>query len=125
MLQWYVPMALIFKPLRCPHCQQPMDKRLLRRHQSLQAFLRRQPFACPHCAAGVVLPEHADTPVAIGLFVAVILAPMFQFWNVEPIDPRHVFGLGLALILVGQMLQKLHKANLPKPNLPKSTASGN
>lgn len=107
-------MALIWKPLRCPHCLQPMDKRLLKRHGSLQAFLKRKPFPCPHCEKGIILPENADTPVAIGIFVAVILAPLFQLWQIEPIDPRHVFAIGVLVLLGGLAWQKLEKSTLPK-----------
>ncbi len=103
-------MALLFKPLRCPHCQQPVDKPLLRHHGQLKTFLKRQAFPCPHCNRAVIFPEKADTPVSLGLFVAVILAPLFHFWQISFIDSRYLFGLGLAIILVGGFTQKLHKA---------------
>ena len=106
-------MALLIKPLRCPHCQEPMDKRLLRLHGKLKAFLNRKPFACPHCQQGVIFPEKADNLVSMGLFVAVILAPLFHFWQVDPIDPKHVFVIGTAVTLIGLFTQKLQKSSLP------------
>ncbi len=106
-------MALLIKPLRCPHCQQPMNKRLLRLHGTLKPFLSRKPFPCPYCAQGIIFPDKADTPVSIGIFVAVILAPLFQLWQIAPIDPRHVFILGCGLIIVGLFTQKLQKSKLP------------
>ena len=103
-------MALLLKPLRCPHCAQPIDKNLLRRHGLLQAFLARKPFACPHCQQKVLLPEKSDTIVSMGIFVAVILAPLFHFWTVEFINSLHLFALGSAIIVVGLITQKLEKA---------------
>ena len=106
-------MALLIKPLRCPHCQQPMDKRLLRLHGTLKNFLSRKPFPCPHCARGIIFPEKADNLLSIGIFVAAILAPLLHFWQVDPIDSRHVFILGTGLIIIGLFTQKLQKSELP------------
>ena len=103
-------MALLLKPLRCPHCTQPIDKNLLRRHDLLKTFLARKPFACPHCQRQAVFPEKADTVVSIGIFVAVILAPLFHFWSINFISGPHLFALGCAIIIAGLMTQKLEKA---------------
>ncbi len=103
-------MALLLKPLRCPHCQQPIDKALLRRHGQLQSFLRRKPFPCPHCEQSTVFPEKADTTVSMGIFLAVILAPLFHLWEFDFIEAKHLFALGVAVIVVGVMTQKLDKA---------------
>ena len=103
-------MAILIKPLRCPHCQQPMDKSLLRRQGLLKAFLNRKAFPCPHCQAQVIYPEKADTTLSMGIFVAVILAPLFHFWQVEFIASQNLFALGVAIIIVGLLTQKLDKA---------------
>lgn len=103
-------MALLIKPLRCPYCSEPIDKRLLRQHQLLQRFLKRKPFPCPHCQQSVVYPEQADTVISLGIFVAVILAPLFHFWSLEFIRSEHLFVLGSAIIIAGLLTQKLHKA---------------
>lgn len=103
-------MALLLKPLRCPHCQQPIDKALLRRHGQLQTFLKRKPFPCPHCEKSTVFPEKADTTVSMGIFLAVILAPLFHLWEINFIDAKHLFALGIAVIITGVMTQKLDKA---------------
>ncbi|NIB42016.1 hypothetical protein HBA55_20595 [Pseudomaricurvus alkylphenolicus] len=103
-------MALLLKPLRCPHCQEPIDKALLRRSGRLQAFLKRKSFGCPHCEQAVLFPEKADTTVSLGIFVAVILAPLFHLWEVNFIDSRHLFGVGVVVIAAGLFTQKLVKA---------------
>ena len=103
-------MALVVKPLRCPYCRQPMDKPLLRRHGLLKPFLARQPFPCPHCEKAILFPEKADTVVSAGLFVAVILAPLFHFWELQLLDPRLLFALGAAITVAGLFTQKLVKA---------------
>lgn len=90
-----------------------MDKALLKRRGLLKPFLARQPFPCPHCQGSIKLPEGAETMTSIGLFVAVILAPLFYFWQLPSIEPVYIFGLGLAIMLFGMWSQKLEKA--PKP----------
>lgn len=103
-------MAILLKPLRCPHCQQPIDKPLLRRHGHLQTFLKRKPFPCPHCEKPAVFPEKADTIVSMGIFLAAILSPLFHLWDIDFIDAKHLFALGAAIVIVGVMTQKLDKA---------------
>lgn len=103
-------MALLIKPLRCPHCSEPMDKALLRRHGELKTFLERKPFPCPHCSRQVVFPEQADTVLSMGIFVAVILAPLFHYWEVSFINSVQLFTLGCAIIITGLLTQKLKKA---------------
>lgn len=102
-------MVFILKPLRCPHCNQPMDKSLLRRKGLLTDFLKRKPFPCPHCQKPVLLPERADTVVSIGIFIAVILAPVFHYWEVNLVDSGILFALGAGIGLVGLWTQKLVK----------------
>ena len=103
-------MAILLKPLRCPHCGDPMDKPLLRREGLLKPFLARKAFPCPHCQKAVIFPEKADTIVSMGLFVAVILAPLFHFWSVDFIGSKPLFALGAAITLAGLMTQKLNTA---------------
>lgn len=102
--------TLVFKPLRCPHCQKPVDKPLLKQHGLLQAFLKRKPFACPHCQQQVVLPEKYETLISVGILIAVVLAPLLLFWDVSYLDSKVVFGFGAALSIVGLITQKLDKA---------------
>ena len=103
-------MALLLKPLRCPYCSEPMDKRLLRREGLLHDFLKSNKFPCPHCKNWVVYPEKADTAASMGIFIAVILAPLFHFWDVKLMDTRYLFALGLAVFIVGSFTQKLDRA---------------
>ncbi len=103
-------MAFLFKPLRCPHCNNPMDKRLLQQKGLLQKFLNRKAFPCPHCERPIKLPEQAEKLVSAGLFTAAILAPVFYFWSVPPINPQHVFIIGAAITAIGVWQQKLVKA---------------
>ncbi|WP_439134839.1 hypothetical protein [Pseudomaricurvus sp.] len=103
-------MALVFKSLRCPHCQQPIDKPLLKQHGLLQAFLKRKPFPCPHCQEQAVLPEKYETLISIGILTAVILAPLLLVWEVSFVDSKLLFGLGAALAIAGLITQKLDKA---------------
>lgn len=103
-------MALVFKPLRCPHCQKPVTKPLLKQHGLLQTFLKRQSFACPHCQEQVVLPEKYETAISSGVFLAVFIAPLFYLWDVTLLDSKFLFGLGAVLAVGGLLLQKLHKA---------------
>ncbi|TQV86294.1 hypothetical protein FKG94_01725 [Exilibacterium tricleocarpae] len=103
-------MALVLKPLRCPYCKEPVDKRLLRQRGLLKPFLARKPFPCPHCDKSILFPEKADTLVSAGLFVAVILAPLFHFWELQLLDPRYLFALGAAIVAVGLITQKMVKA---------------
>lgn len=93
-----------------------MDKRLLNQHNLLQNFLKSKPFACPHCQQGVVYPEKADTLLSAGIFVAVILAPLFHYWEIGLMDSRYLFILGVAIAIVGLFTQKLVKAQLPSNN---------
>jgi len=102
--------SLLLKPLRCPHCNEPIDKPLLKRKGLLKTFLARKPFACPHCEAAVLYPEKAETMVSAGIFVAVILAPLFQLWEVDFIESQHLFVLGAGILAVGLFTQKLVKA---------------
>lgn len=103
-------MPLMLKPLRCPHCQNPMDKRLLNQHGLLKSFLASDPFACPHCQNRIVYPQDADRVLSIGLFIAVILTPLFYFWDVKFIQSTHLFLIGLAITFAGTLTQKLEKA---------------
>lgn len=103
-------MALLIKPLRCPHCQQPIDKPLLKRHGQLKTFLQRKAFPCPHCGQSVVLPELSETMISVGILIAAILAPLFHLWDVSFIDSRLVFATGAMLVIAGVATQKLHKA---------------
>ncbi|BFM06662.1 hypothetical protein [Halioxenophilus aromaticivorans] len=103
-------MLSLVKIVRCPYCNVPMDKALLKRHGLLKAFLQREAFPCPHCQKAIQLPESAEKLTSIGLFVAVILAPLFHYWQLVPIPALYVFGIGLALLLFGLWSQKLVKA---------------
>lgn len=104
-------MALLFKPLRCPHCQEPINKAMLKRQGKLQTFLKRKPFPCPHCEQLVVFPENGDTTLSMGIFIAAVLAPLFHFWEVAFIDSKLLFGVGVGVIIVGALTQKLKKAS--------------
>jgi len=108
----------LIKIVRCPYCQVPMDKALLKRSGLLQPFLQRKAFPCPHCQKSIRLPESTETLTSIGIFVAVILAPLFHYWQLQGIKPIYIFALGLALMLFGLWSQKLVKA---PPNDPKNT----
>tara|TARA_B100000809_G_scaffold45805_1_gene40206 strand:+ start:1901 stop:2212 length:312 start_codon:yes stop_codon:yes gene_type:complete len=103
-------MALLLKPIHCPHCQQPINKGLLQKHGALKAFLGSKPFPCPHCEQQVLFPENGDQVLSIGLLLTVILAPLFHLWQVDFIDSRVLLGLGIATIIVGIFTQKLDKA---------------
>lgn len=103
-------MALLIKPLRCPHCQKPIDKRLLQRNDLLSKFLKSKPFPCPHCEQNIIFPENADQVLSIGLFITVILAPLFHLWGVDFIDSRVLLGIGIAVTVAGMFTQKLAKA---------------
>lgn len=103
-------MALLIKPLHCPHCTKPIDKRLLQREGKLKAFLKSEPFSCPHCEETLIFPENGDQVLSIGLFITVILAPLFHLWQVEFIDSRLLLGLGIAVTVAGLFTQKLNKA---------------
>lgn len=87
-----------------------MDKRLLKREGLLQDFLKSEKFPCPHCKNFVRFPEKADTMSSMGIFVAVILAPLFHFWEVQLMDTRYLFALGVAIFIVGSLTLKLEKA---------------
>lgn len=86
-----------------------MDKALLKREGLLQPFLQRKAFPCPHCQASIKLPEGVETLTSVGIFLAVILAPLFHFWQLG-LEPLYIFALGLALVLFGLWSQKLVKA---------------
>ncbi|WP_317931608.1 hypothetical protein [Halioxenophilus sp. WMMB6] len=86
----------------------------MKRSNLLRPFINRQPFPCPHCQAEIQLPEGAENLTSIGLFVAVILAPLFHFWQLSGINPLYVFTLGSALMLFGLWSQKLVKAKNPQ-----------
>ena len=103
-------MALLLKPILCPHCQKPIDKRLLEKHGALKAFLGSKPFPCPHCELQVLFPENGDQVLSIGLLLTVIIAPLFHLWQVDFIDSRVLLGVGIATIVVGIFTQKLDKA---------------
>jgi endogenous inhibitor of DNA gyrase (YacG/DUF329 family) len=102
--------ALVFKPLRCPHCQKSVNKPLLKQHGLLQPFLKRQAFACPHCQEQVVLPDKYETTISSGIFLAVFIAPLFYLWDVQLLDSKILFGIGAVLAIGGLVMQKLHKA---------------
>lgn len=108
-------MTALIKILRCPHCDKPMDKALLQKRGLYKAFIARKTFACPHCEAAIKLPEGAETLTSVGIFVAVILAPLFHFWEISGVNPLYVFGIGLALLLFGLWSQKLIKAPTTEP----------
>ncbi len=118
-------MPLLLKPIRCPHCNDPIDKPLLRRNGVLKDFLKSTAFACPHCGQGIKYPENGDTFMSMGIFVAVILAPLFHFWDLKLMDTRYLFGTGIAIMIIGSFTQKLVKEKLPKisPPLPNKTNS--
>lgn len=103
-------MAFLFKPMRCPYCNNPMDKNLLRQKGLLETFLQRKPFACPHCAQSIKLPEQAEKLVSVGLFTVIFLGPMFYFWPLPPFNPQHIFAIGLLITCIGIWQQKLVKA---------------
>jgi hypothetical protein len=79
----------------------------------LKDFLKSRAFACPHCEQGVIYPENADTTLSAGLFVAVILAPLFHYWQYSLLEPQWVFAIGAAVSVIGVLTQKLDTADLP------------
>ena len=103
------PVPLNLKPLRCPYCRQPVNKKQLREQQQLQAFLKRQPFPCPHCGQRVLCPEQSDTLISVGLLVTAILTPLFHYWEISWLTPPQLFSLGVAIVITGVMTQKLIK----------------
>lgn len=107
-------MAILLKPLRCPHCNKAVTRQLLKDLGYLGDFLKSKPFACPHCERGLIYPEKADTTLSSGIFVAVILAPLFHYWQVEFITPAQLFLLGAAIAVIGLFTQKLEIAELPQ-----------
>lgn len=107
-------MSLILSSLRCPWCAQAVSKSQLKEQGSLKAYLARKPFTCPHCQQAITLPEKAETLISSGLFVAVILAPLFYYYQWLFIDPPVLFALGVALVVVGIWLQKLIKVITPE-----------
>lgn len=102
-------MSLILNPLRCPWCGQTLSKAQLREQGLLKALLARQPLPCPHCQQLVSLPERAEQLISSGLFVAVILAPLFYYYQWLSLNPKLLFGLGLALVFTGAVMQRLQK----------------
>lgn len=84
----------------------------------MKAFLARKTFACPHCQQQIQLPERAEKLVSSGLFVAVIIAPLFYYWGWNAIDPKILFALGLAITITGLILQKLQKVETTAPAQP-------
>ena len=106
-------MAILLKPLRCPHCTHPVTRQLLKDRDSLGDFLKSRPFPCPHCEQGLLYPEKADTTLSAGIFVAVILAPLFHYWQIAFITPPQLFLLGAVIAIVGLFTQSLDKASLP------------
>ena len=104
-------MALLLRPLPCPHCQRPINKPILKEHGLLSDFLKSKPLPCPHCDAKVIYPEKADTLLSVGLMVAAIVAPLFHYWQVEFLDAKWVFALGAAMTVAGIFTQKLAKAD--------------
>ncbi|GAB2189017.1 hypothetical protein [Sessilibacter sp. MAH2] len=103
-------MISLVKTLRCPYCDVPVSKELLKTQGSLKAYLNRKEFPCPHCTKAIKLPENAESLVSIGLFTAVILAPLLHVWRFEGLNPLYAFGIGCALIVLGMSKQKLVKS---------------
>lgn len=103
-------MSLILSRLRCPWCQTPVTKQELNDGGQLKAYLARETVLCPHCQKPIALPEKAETMISSGLFIAVILAPLFYLYGWLNLNPFILFGLGVALILAGAWFQKLQKA---------------
>lgn len=54
--------------------------------------------------------------MSMGIFIAIILAPLFHFWDFQLMDTRYMFGLGCAVIVIGSFIQKLNPASLPNPD---------
>ncbi|MCE2029531.1 hypothetical protein [Sessilibacter corallicola] len=102
-------MISLVKTLKCPHCSVPISRELLQKSGTFKDFINRKPFPCPHCQESTQLPEGAETAVSAGIFVAVILAPLFHLWEVNGINPLYVFGAGCALVVFGMSSQKLIK----------------
>jgi len=73
----------------------------------LRDFLKSKAFPCPHCEGQLLYPEQADTTLSAGIFVAVILAPLFHYWGVEFITPAQTFLLGTIITVIGVFTQKL------------------
>jgi len=99
--------TVLLKPLRCPHCGDPVTKPLLKQKGHLRDFLKSKAFPCPHCEGQLLYPEQADTTLSAGIFVAVILAPLFHYWGVEFITPAQTFLLGTIITVIGVFTQKL------------------
>ena len=106
-------MSLILSPLHCPWCQHAVTKSELREQGLMKTYLAREAFPCPHCQQSVTLPEKAESLISSGLFIAVILAPLFYYYQWLFIDPRLLFGLGVALVITGALFQKLQKVIEP------------
>lgn len=102
-------MSLILSRLHCPWCQATVTKQQLKESGSLKAYLAREAVPCPHCQKLIELPEKAETMISSGLFIAVILAPLFYLYGWLNLNPFILFGLGVALILAGAWFQKLQK----------------
>lgn len=102
-------MSLILSRLRCPWCQQTVTKAEVKHSGQLKAYLAREAIHCPHCEQPIALPEKAETMISSGLFIAVILAPLFYLYGWLKLNPLYLFGLGIALILAGAWFQRLQK----------------
>jgi hypothetical protein len=87
-----------------------ISRETLQKTGDFKDFNNRKPFPCPHCKESIKLPESAETVVSAGLFVAVILAPLFHFWEVQGIKPLYLFGIGCGLVVFGLAKQKLIKS---------------
>lgn len=103
-------MALLLKPLRCPHCQAFMDQALLKKHKQLRSVERGQSFPCPHCEKRVRLPKGCHQLTLAGLYFLIILSPLFLLWPQDWISPLQTASIGLALTIAGLCLQILKKA---------------
>jgi endogenous inhibitor of DNA gyrase (YacG/DUF329 family) len=108
-------MSLILSRLQCPWCQTPVTKGQLKADNQLKAYLNRQPIACPHCQQPIALPERAEKMISSGLFMCVVLAPLFMIYNWLNINPFALFALGTALVAAGIYFQKLQKVTEQEP----------
>lgn len=95
---------------QCPQCHQKINLAELKRSGSDKAYIKRKPFACPHCESLIQLPLKAEKVLSIGLLFSVILAPLSYYWLGLQTPSSIIFILGALLIVIGISTNQLINA---------------
>jgi len=101
-----IKVPLSFKPLSCPSCCKPVNRKNLSK-ADYKTLLSRNIFACPHCQVKIQLPQRWEQMISLGLLTAVIFAPLSYYWRYLEQGALLILAGGVTMVAIGAFNQRL------------------